>query len=164
MDTVYKAANGLITHDSIFVVSNDREYTLYNLAFSDVGQGLGNYVLNAQGLNGNVYLWVAPVNGDRQGQFEAAEFLVTPKTQQVITGGVDYNLSKESQLTADLARSRYDVNTLSTKDKGNDAGNATKLTFKNLHTLKTTFPGSVISSYLSYEYNDIRFQALEPIR
>src|SRR5664279_4527697 len=164
MDTVYKAANGLITHDSIFVVSNDREYTLYNLAFSDVGQGLGNYVLNAQGLNGNAYQWVAPANGDRQGQFEAAEFLVTPKTQQVITGGIDYNISKETQVTADLARSRYDVNTLSTKDKGNDAGNATKITFKNLHLLKSGFPGSVISSYLSYEYNDIRFQPLEPIR
>jgi hypothetical protein len=164
IDTTYKAANGLITHDSIFVVSSDREYTLYNLSFSSVGQGLGNYVLNAQGLNGNVYQWVAPVNGDRQGQFEAAEFLVTPKTQQVITGGIDYNISKETQVTADLARSRYDVNTLSTKDKGNDAGNATKLTFKNLHILKSGFPGSAISSYLTYEYNDIRFQPLEPIR
>jgi hypothetical protein len=164
MDTTYIAANGLITHDSIFIFSNDRSYPLYNLAFSDVGQGLGNYILNSQGLNGNVYQWIAPSKGDRQGQFEAAEFLVTPKTQQVITAGIDYNLSKETQVTADLARSRYDVNTLSTKDKDNDAGNATKLTFKNLHVLKSGFPGSVISSYFSYEYNDIRFQPLEPIR
>ncbi len=65
--------------------------------------------------------WVAPVNGMKQGQFEAAEFLVTPKTQQVITGGIDLRLSKESFVTADFARSRYDVNTLSTLDKGNDA-------------------------------------------
>jgi hypothetical protein len=50
------------------------------------GPGQGNYILNNEGLNGNVYLWVAPANGDKQGQFEAAEFLVTPKTQQVITG------------------------------------------------------------------------------
>lgn len=164
IDTTYKAANGLITHDSIFVVSNDRNYTLYNLAFSDVGQGLGNYILNTEGLNGNVYNWIAPVNGDRQGQFEAAEFLVTPKTQQVITGGVDYKLSKESLFTADFARSNYDVNTLSTLDKNNDAGNATKFTFTNLHVLKSKFPGSVVSSYLAYEYNDIRFQPLEPIR
>ncbi len=82
------ATNGLVTHDSIFVVSNNAEYTLYNLAFSSVGQGLGNYILNTAGLNGNVYTWVAPVNGEKQGQYEAAEFLVTPKTQQVITGGV----------------------------------------------------------------------------
>ena len=164
IDTIYKAANGLITHDSIFIVSSDRSYPLYNLSFSDVGQSLGNYILNSQGLNGNIYQWVAPANGDRQGQFEAAEFLVTPKTQQVITAGVDYNITKESQLTADVARSRFDVNTLSTKDKANDAGNATKLTFKNLHVLNRGLPGWVISSYLSYEYNDIRFQPLEPIR
>ncbi|HCL84349.1 MAG TPA: hypothetical protein DIC22_10260, partial [Chitinophagaceae bacterium] len=163
IDTIYTAANGLVTHDSIFIVSNDHSYTLYNLSFSDVGQGRGDYILSAQGLNGNVYLWVAPVNGNRQGQFEAAQFLVTPKTQQVITGGIDYNVSKESTLTADIARSRFDVNTLSTKDKENDAGNATKLTFQNLHLIRHGLPGSVISSYLSYEYTDIRFQPLEPI-
>src|SRR5450631_1141700 len=164
MDTTYKAANGLITHDSIFVVSNDHSYQLYNLSFSDVGQGQGNYILNTQGLNGNIYQWIAPALGDKQGQFEAAEFLVTPKTQQVITAGADYKVSKETTVTADVARSRYDINTLSTKDKGNDAGNATKLTFNNLHFIKSTLPGWVVSSYLSYEYNDIRFQPLEPIR
>ena len=164
IDTIYIGAGGLVTHDSVFIHSNDRSYTLYNLAFTSVGQGQGNYILNPQGLNGNVYTWVAPVNGDRQGQFAAAEFLVTPKTQQVITGGVDYAISKETTLKADFARSRYDVNTLSTKDKANDAGNATKITLTNLHLLHNTFPGSVISSYLTYEYNDIRFQPLEPIR
>ena len=67
-------------------------------------------------------------------------------------------------VSADLARSRYDVNTLSTKDKGNDAGNAVKITLKNLHMISERLPGWVISSYLNYEYNDIRFQPLEPIR
>jgi hypothetical protein len=164
IDTTYIAANGLVTHDSIFVVSSNSAYPLYNLSFSDVGQGLGNYVLSTQGLNGNVYIWVAPLNGDKQGQFEAAEFLVTPKTQQVITGGVDYKVSKETTVTADLARSRYDINTLSTKDKENDVGTATKLTLQNFHILKSGLPKWIISSYLSYEYNDIRFAPLEPIR
>jgi hypothetical protein len=164
IDTTYKAANGLITHDSIFVVSSDRKYPLYDLAFSSVGQGLGNYILNTQGLNGNVYTWVAPVNGALQGQFEAAEFLVTPKTQQVITAGLDYNLSKETFASADFARSRYDINTLSLIDKENDAGNAIKLNVRNTHILKSTLPGWQVNSQLSYEYDDIRFQPLEPIR
>ena len=51
---------GWYTHDSIFIVSNDRDYPLYNLSFTSVGQGQGNYILNHQGLNGNVYHWVAP--------------------------------------------------------------------------------------------------------
>jgi len=164
VDTTFIAANGLVTHDSIFIVSNDRAYVLYNLSFSNVGQGEGNYILNSQGLNGTIYQWVAPVKGDRQGQFEAAEFLVTPKTQQVITAGVDYTISKETSVSADIARSRYDVNTLSTIDKGNDAGTATKLTLKNLHKINRGLQGWVISSYLNYEYNDIRFTPIEPIR
>jgi hypothetical protein len=164
IDTTFKAASGLITHDSIFIVSVDRSYPLYNLSFSDVGQGQGNYILSSQGLNGNSYVWIAPANGVLQGQFEAAEFLVTPKTQQVITAGADYKISKETMVTADVARSRYDVNTLSTKDKENDAGNAVKFTLNNLHLIHNKLPGWVISSYLAYEYNDIRFQPLEPIR
>ena len=164
IDTTYIAASGLLTHDSVFIVSNDRSYPLYNLSFSDLGQGQGNYILNSQGLNGNIYQWVAPSKGDRQGQFEAAQFLVTPKIQQVITAGVDYNISKESSVSADIARSRFDVNTLSTKDKGNDAGTATKLTFRNLHKINKGLEGWSISSYLNYEYNDVRFVPIEPIR
>lgn len=164
IDTLYQAANSLYTHDTIFVVSTNTAYPLYNLAFSNVGQGQGNYVLDPLGLNGNVYLWIAPVNGVKQGQYESAEFLVTPKTQQVITAGADYKVSKETSVTADVARSRYDINTLSTKDKGNDVGSATKLTFKNLHRLTGALPGWEIASFLSYEYNDYRFSPLEPIR
>jgi len=164
MDTTFISREGLVTHDSIYVVSGDKNYPLYNLSFTSVGQGLGNYVLSSQGLNGNVYVWIAPVNGILQGQFEAAEFLTTPKTQQVIAGGLDYEVSKETTVSAELARSRYDVNTLSTKDKGNDAGNAVKFTLRNLHFIRETMPGWAISSYLNYEYNDIRFSPLEPIR
>jgi hypothetical protein len=82
----------------------------------------------------------------------------------VITGGIDYKISKETFVTADIARSRYDINTLSNLDKGNDAGSATKFTLQNLHIIKNVLPKWVISSYLSYEYNDIRFAPLEPIR
>ena len=164
VDTTFISKDGLLTHDSIYIVSGDHTYPLYNLVFSNVGQGLGNYTLNGQGLNGNVYQWVAPVNGDRQGQFEAAEFLVTPKTQQVITGGVDYTLSKETSVSVDVASSRFDVNTLSEKDKGNDVGSAIKFILRNQHAFNKIKPKWELGSYLSYEYNDIRFQPLEPIR
>ena len=58
--------------------------------FTNVGVGYGNYVPDLNGVNGNVYLWIAPVNGVMQGSYEAAQFLVTPKTQRVVTLGADY--------------------------------------------------------------------------
>ncbi|MEO6962599.1 MAG: hypothetical protein ABIY90_11560, partial [Puia sp.] len=164
VDTVYRAANGLYTHDSVYVFSADPAHTLYNLAFVDVGVGKGSYMPDPNGTNGNVYKWVPPAENGKQGQFEAAEFLVTPKTQQVITLGADYNLSKETSVTADVARSRYDINTLSNIDKGNDVGNATKMTLKNLHPFQHSSQGLALSSFLSYEYVDARFQPLERLR
>ncbi|MDP4249645.1 MAG: hypothetical protein Q8918_05980 [Bacteroidota bacterium] len=164
VDTVYRAANGLYTHDSVYVFSADPTHTLYNLSFVDVGVGKGNYIPDPNGTNGNVYKWVPPTANGNQGQFEAAEFLVTPKTQQVITLGADYNVNKETTVSTDLARSRYDINTLSNIDKGNDVGNAAKITVKNLHPFQHSSHGLELGSALSYEYVDARFQPLERLR
>jgi hypothetical protein len=164
VDTVYLAPNGLYTHDSVYVFSADPSHTLYNLSFVDVGVGNGNYVPDPNGINGNVYKWVPPNAEGPQGQFEAAEFLVTPKTQQVLTLGADYKVSPETSVTADVARSRYDVNTLSVLDKNNDVGNAMKATLNNLHPFKHSAGEWKLGSSLSYEYVDARFQPLERLR
>ncbi len=164
IDTVYQASNGLFYHDSIYVFSNNSKAVLYNLSFTDVGQGNGNYVPQLNGANGNVYMWVAPVNGQKQGQFEAAQFLVTPKTQQVITVGADYAIDKHTTLSGDFAKSHYDVNTLSSKDKANDNGYATKWVLKNLHPFASSSKGLELATNLSYEYVDARFQPLERLR
>ena len=164
VDTVYKDANGFFRHDSVYVFSNNKQVTLYNLSFSDVGVGNGNYVPAQDAANGNVYMWVAPVNGLKQGQFEAAQFLVTPKTQQVFTAGADYSLNKNTTLSTDFAGSRYDVNTLSTLDKTNDYGYATKVVLKNLHPFASSRQGMTLATNLSYEYVDARFQPLERLR
>ena len=164
VDTVYLAANGLYTHDSVYVFSSDPAYKLYNLSFVNVGAGKGDYAPDPNGINGNVYRWLPPGASGKSGQFEAAEFLVTPKTQQVITLGADYNLSKETSVTTDIARSRFDVNTLSGIDKGNDVGNAIKTTLKNLHPFKNSSKGLELGTSLAYEYVDARFQPLERLR
>jgi hypothetical protein len=164
IDTVYLAGNGLFTHDSVYVFSVNPNVRLYNLAFTDVGVGNGNYVPNLNGVNGNVYQWVAPVNGKKQGQFEAAQFLVTPKTQRVASVGADYLLSKNTVFSAEFAQSHYDVNTLSDKDKANDNGYATKMQVNNIHPFKGSARGLALSSHLSYEFVDARFQPLEVLR
>jgi hypothetical protein len=164
IDTVYKAANGLFTHDSIYVFSVNPSVRLYNLTFSDVGAGNGDYVPSQNGVNGNTYVWVAPVNGQKQGQFAAAEYLVTPKTQQVITLGADYNLSRHTTMTAEYARSHYDVNTLSTLDKKNDDGNAIRMLLKNSHPFAGSARGLELTTHLSYEYVEASFQPVERLR
>ncbi len=163
IDTTYIAANGFVFHDSIYVYSVNPNVVLYNLVFADVGIGNGDYIPNLNGVNGNVYQWIAPINGQKQGQFEAAQFLVTPKTQRVITLGADYNISKQTTLSTDLAFSHYDVNTLSTLGKSADDGYAARVTLKNVHPFDTAWQGLKLTTNLSYEYDNANFNPVEPI-
>lgn len=163
-DTVYRAANGLYVHDSVYVFSVNPAVILYNLSFVDVGAGNGDYIPNLNGVNGSVYQWIAPVNGQKQGQFEAAQFLVTPKTQQVMTLGADYALNKNTTLSGDVATSHYDVNTLSSLGKANDNGSAARVQFKNLHPFPGSGTGLLLTTSLSYEYVESSFAPVEPLR
>lgn len=162
IDTTYKNAAGVLVHDSIYVFSANSAVTLYNLSFANVGPGYGNYVPYLNGINGNVYVWVAPVNGVPQGSYEAAEFLVTPKTQQIVTVGADYAVNKNTTITADVAGSNHDINTLSTVQKNNDMGTAAKFSLKNVRPLNAT--GLQLTTYLGYEYVQKNFAPIEPLR
>jgi len=164
VDTTYKNAAGIVIHDSVYVFSTDAANTLYNLSFANVGLGYGNYVQDLNGVNGNVYSWVTPVNGQMQGSYEAAQFLVTPKTQQVMTVGADYTPNKRTALSAEVAKSHYDVNTLSTIDKGNDDGYAAKFSFKNSLPMGSAAKGRELTSNAGYEYVQNNFKPLERLR
>ena len=164
IDTTYTAPNGLVFHDSVYVYSTNPNVNLYNLSFADVGPGNGDYLPNLNGVNGSVYQWVAPVNGQKQGQFEAAQFLVTPKTQRILTVGADYIVDKRTTMSAELASSHYDVNTLSSIGKSNDDGIGAKFQLKNVYPFAGSAKGLKLTTNLGYEYVNANFKPLEPLR
>lgn len=161
IDTVYN--NGQ-SRDSVFVFSADADSARYSLSFLEVGQGFGNYQPDLNGANGKVYKWVAPLNGVRQGSYEPAVFLVTPKKQQVVSLGADYALTKHTSLTTELAMSNYDVNSFSRLDKQNDQGFAGKLQLKNSRALGAATAGRKLTTELGYEYVEAVFRPLERLR
>jgi hypothetical protein len=161
VDTTYKNAAGVVVHDSAFIFSTDPTVALYNLSFANVGQGFGNYIPDLNGVNGNVFQWVTPVNGVMQGSYDAAQFLVTPKTQTIMTLGADYAVSKNTSMSLDLAKSHYDVNTLSSIGKGSDDGVGAKFLLKNTQSVSK---GLQLLTNLGYEYVQANFQPLERLR
>lgn len=160
VDTAYNSG----THDSIYVYSTNPDDANYALSFIEVGLNNGNYIPDLNGANGKVYRWVQPVNGVKQGNFEPAVFLVTPKKQQVANLGVEYNINKHTVLNTEVAMSNYDVNTFSTIDKANDKGYAAKVNFKNTMPVKGSKKGLQLTTSLGYEYVDSRFKPLERLR
>lgn len=115
--------------DTVFVFSTNALETLYQVSFSQVGQGRGNYRLSPAIANGRVYEWVAPLGGIPQGDFEPVRLLPAPLSRQLVVLGADYRPFKEGEWTAEVALSRRDVNTFSSQNDADDAGLGLQLGF-----------------------------------
>lgn len=162
MDTLY---NGTV-HDSIFVFSTNPNDVLYNLSFTYLGPGKGNYTVLQSATNGKVFYWVQPdANNNRQGDYAPVQLLISPKKQQLVTIGGEYVFNATTRLKAEVATSNYDINLFSSKDKGNDRAFATKVQFlkdaARIYLFRKTF---LMQTRLGYEFVQARFRPVERLR
>jgi len=162
MDTLY---NGTL-HDSIFVFSVDPNDALYNLGFTYLGPGRGDYTPLQSATNGKVFGWVQPdVNNNKQGDYAPVILLISPKKQQIITIGGEYVFNSKTRLQAEVAMSNYDINLFSSKDKNNDKAFATKLQFiKDSAKLNILRKPLLMQTKLGYEFVQERFRPVERLR
>jgi hypothetical protein len=137
---------------------------VYSAVFTEVGQGNGDYIQIAAGANGRTFQWVAPINGVRQGRFEPVARLIAPRTQQMATFGTNYKLSNKFTISSEVALSRFDVNTLSSKDKENDLGWAGRIQLQYADKLSQQKNALNYKINAGYEYVQERFRALERLR
>ena len=149
--------------DSFYSYSTDPAAAKYNLSFVNFGTGNGNYIPDFNGANGKVYKYVPPIGTQKQGSYEPAQILVTPKKQQIINLGLEYAINNNSTVKAELASSNNDVNTFSVKDNGDDRGWAAKFQYNNNKILKSE-KGNQLSTSLDYEYVQKKFKPLERLR
>lgn len=161
IDTAY---NSRQQTDSIYVYSTSADSARYNLSFTDVGPGNGDYVPDFSGANGKVYKWTAPVNNVHQGNYAPVTFLVTPKKQQVASAGIEYILNKHTTVSTELGYSDVDVNTFSAKDKSNDKGYAAKVLIRHVAPVGVAARNVQLQAEAGYEYVDARFKPLERLR
>src|SRR5690606_34644084 len=127
--------------------------------------GKGNYVPSDANANGRVFEWVQPINGEKQGDWEPVILLITPKKHQILSTSASYLFSEKSILKAELALSDYDVNTFSSKNKGDNKGLAAKVDYSiEQSVLKSLKKGLTVNSRVGYEYVDAQFRPLETLR
>ncbi len=151
--------------DSFYQYSTSPDSARYALSFINVGQGKGNYTPDLNGANGKVYQYIAPVNGVKQGSFEPAMLLVTPKKQQLVNLGIDYAITDRTTVTTEVARSNYDANTFSKIDNGDDAGYAAKVRLNHIIPLYTRNAKDLkLFTGIDYEYVQSKFRPLERLR
>jgi hypothetical protein len=154
-------------HTGIFVYAAQAltDTLFYDVKFSFVGSGKGDYNQAQSAANGRVFEWVAPVNGISQGSFAPVTLLISPKRLQMVTVAADINAVKHTQISVEVAQSNYDKNLYATTDKNNDIGYGVKASIRNIFPLqqqKTNFWN--IKTEAQYEHVDQQFRYVERYR
>ncbi len=152
--------------DTIYVYSVDQKDSLYNLSFTNMGPGRGNYApVNDGNANGRVFKFVSPVNGQKQGDWDPVLLLVPPKKHDIVSVAAQYIFNPNSSLKIESALSNYDVNTFSSKGKSDNKGVAAKVDYSIRHPVfKNIKSGINFLANVGYEYVQDKFKPLETLR
>jgi hypothetical protein len=156
---------------SIYEFTNNPESdtVFYQITFSRVGQGNGNYRQKISLSNGRVFEWVRPINGVPQGDYEPIVPLTPPQKQQMYNLGIDFQLDSFTKISAELALSNLDKNTFSGIDNLDNLGyganlklvnkRAKKIGNNNLIFLNNLNLESISQNFKPFErYRDVEFQ------
>jgi hypothetical protein len=152
-----------ILYDSIFKNSTDPAKAVFQVKFSFVGQGRGNYIISSSEINGRVYQWVSPLNNISQGSYEPVIKLVAPNKKQVMTLNAEYRFSEQSFVSTELAMSNNDINTFS--PSGNEDNKAIAFNFVTKNNFKLgKSQRTIFNLNGSYEYKGKRFESVNIYR
>lgn len=146
---------------NVYVFSTNPILAKYRLAFTLVGPNNGNYIQGISSANGRVYEWVAPLNGIPQGDYEPVVQLVTPKKQQMVVAGMDYQIDSNKALRLETAISNYDPNTFSEIGNKENLGVAQKVIYNESRRFGKRWK---LSSEVNYEFVQQNFRRIERFR
>lgn len=148
---------------TVFVHSTNTDSALYQVTFSEVPPGKGNYLLKPANLNGRIYEWVSPVNGVPQGNYEPVKTIPLPDQKQMVSFQTDYEITRHMKLFTELAVSDHRDN-LFNKAEGGRKGLALKTGLRSQDHTVSFLPGYLFMSQIDYEFNDADFKGIERFR
>jgi hypothetical protein len=89
-------------YSNVLVYSIDPKLAYNQCTFSYVGTNKGNYVFEKFNALGKIFKWVAPINGQPQGDYEPIRLLITPKQKQFVASGVSYKFSPKNSIETEF--------------------------------------------------------------
>ena len=140
----------------IYLFSNDPNAELFNVRFSPVGPNQGDYILSSNDAVSNIYEYVAPLNGIKQGSYAPIIRLFAPTKLQMAVLQGDYKPTEKTEISFEGAGSKNDLNLFSTIDDDNNNGFAGRLNMK--HRLFGESQTKKLTAFadINYIQNDFR--------
>ncbi len=162
---LYKKIDTLIGINLItfYRYSIDPDSAKYQLNFTFVGEGNGNYIQSVQAANGRVYEWKAPNGNTKFGNYEPVIVLVTPKKQQLISLASTYQIDSNKNIYVEGALSNTDPNTFSEIGNENHLGKALNVIYNETRFLNFKKEQG-LKSFVNVEYVDAKFKQIERYR
>ena len=149
-----------INNIEIYTYSNDPDEILYNVNFSNVGDNLGDYLLLTNNTIDNIYEYISPINGVKQGNYSPEIQLIAPQRLELMVYNTAYRSEKNSTVNFELAASNKDKNLFSSIDDTDNTGFASKF---NYSFEKETNKKFMLNSEINIDYIDKNFQPIERI-
>jgi len=125
----------LIDGVEAFVFSNDPNDELFSVKFTLVGLNQGDYIISNANAITNIFEYVAPINGEPQGNYAPIVQLIAPSQLQVAMVNGTYKPTEKTDIYFELAGSKNDQNLFSSLDDANNDGFAGKIKV-NQHIIK----------------------------
>lgn len=152
-------------YDSVLVHSVNPQEAFFRATFMNVGANKGNYILKNYIASGKVYMWVQPVGGIPQGDFEPSRIMITPKQKQMVSSGVRYRINPIFTVETEVAYTKNDINTFSRFDSKDDHGLGIKAKFSGKVPLsKDSLKSWLLDTKLDFETLDKNFSPIEQYR
>ncbi|GAA3949193.1 hypothetical protein [Hymenobacter algoricola] len=134
---------------------------VYDVRFTQVGSGLGDYSLSSQNANANgrVFQYAGP----GRGSYLAERVIPTPLQKQLTAVGTSYRVDSTATVFVDLASSQLDLNRFSA---ATDKGQAFRVGYAVLDRplALPVLRGYKLRSTLDYEYTSSRFSPIDRYR
>lgn len=127
---------------------------IYIVRFSKVEDGSGSYQRVGSSVNGLLYEWVGP----NQGDYEPFRRLPAPEQQQMVAFNSSFSLSDNTELYGEWAASGYDQNRFSDIDDG-DNNDVSYLAGLKVHEVNSGI--GKISASFQRRYSGERFEYFE---
>ncbi|MCH2223687.1 MAG: hypothetical protein MK066_02880 [Crocinitomicaceae bacterium] len=161
---LYKLVS-LAGNDSVLVYSVNPDSALYRATFEFVGAGKGDYIFSNYNALGKVYVWVDPVAGVSQGDYQPSRLIITPQQRQMVTSGVNIQLRKGLHFETEWAYSKNDKNTFSNRDREDDqsVGGIAKL-MGEIPLSRDSIPKWKLKTKAEIEVRDRNFTPIEQYR
>lgn len=144
--------------------SNDPELAHYELGFSQVGSGLGDYRRSSQLSNGTVYEYVPRLDGQPQGDYSILSQLPLPDSKRMVTAGSRIRLNVHEKVYTELALSSVDSNLFSELDDDDNQGLGMKVGLQSEGRESSLFKGYIMKGQTEYEYNSTNFNFIDRFR